>query len=127
MGFSFRKPNVVVCTPFGSTSVDRRAIQDALRNAGAKKVFIIEEPVAAAIGAGMPIDEPVANVIVDFGGGSTEVAIISLVGVVACHAVKVGGDSLDDDIIQFVRKKYNVLIGERTAENIKMEIGYGFG
>jgi rod shape-determining protein MreB and related proteins len=124
VGFSLRKPNVVVCTPYGSTSVDRRAIQDAIRNAGAKKVFIIEEPVAAAIGAGMPIDEPVANVILDFGGGSTEVAIISFGGVVACHAVKVGGDHLDDDIIQFVRKKYNLLIGERTAEKIKIEIGF---
>ena len=124
LGFSLRKPNVVVCTPYGSTSVDRRAIQDAVRNAGAKKVSLIEEPVAAAIGAGMPVDEPVANVVVDFGGGSTEVAIISFGGVVACHTVKVGGDTLDDDIIQFVRKKYNVLIGERTAENIKMEIGY---
>ena len=99
----------------GSTSVERRAIQDAIRNAGAKKVFLIEEPVAAAIGAGMPVDEPVANVVVDFGGGSTEVAIISFGGVVACHSVKVGGDRLDDDIIQFVRKKYNVMIGERTA------------
>ena len=89
-----------------------------------KKVFLIEEPVAAAIGAGMPVDEPVANVVVDFGGGSTEVAIISFGGVVACHTVKVGGDHLDDDIIQFVRKKYNVMIGERTAENIKIEIGY---
>jgi len=124
LGFSLRKPNVAVCTPSGSTSVDRRAIQDAVRNAGAKKVYIIEEPVAAAIGAGMPIDEPVANVVIDFGGGSTEVAIISFGGVVACHTVKVGGDHLDDDIIQFVRKKYNVLIGERTAEIIKMEIGY---
>lgn len=124
LGFSLRKPNVVVCTPSGSTSVDRRAIQDAIRNAGAKKVYIIEEPVAAAIGAGMPVDEPVANVVIDFGGGSTEVAIISFGGVVACHTVKIGGDRLDDDIIQYVRKKYNVLIGERTAENIKMEIGY---
>ena len=123
--FFFRKPNVVVCTPFSSTSVDRRAILDAVKNAGAKKVALIEEPVAAAIGAGMPIDEPVANVIVDFGGGSTEVAIISFGGVVACHSIKIGGDSLDDDIIQYVRKKYNMLIGERTAENIKMEIGYG--
>ena len=98
---------------------------DAVKNAGAKKVALIEEPVAAAIGAGMPIDEPVANVIVDIGGGSTEVAIISFGGVVACHSIKIGGDPLDDDIIQYVRKKYNMLIGERTAENIKMEIGYG--
>jgi rod shape-determining protein MreB len=124
MGFALRKPNVVVCIPSGSTSVDRRAIQDAVRNAGAKKISLIEEPVAAAIGAGLPVDEPVANVVVDIGGGNTEVAIISFGGVVACHSIKIGGDRLDDDIIQHVRKEYNVLIGERTAENIKMEIGY---
>ena len=93
-------------------------------NVGAKKVHLIEEPVAAAIGAGLPVDEPVANVIVDIGGGSTEVAIISFGGVVACHTAKVGGDLLDDDIMQYVKKEYNVLIGEQTAENIKMEIGY---
>lgn len=124
LGFAIRKPNVVVCTPSGSTSVERRAIHDAVRNAGAKKVHLIEEPVAAAIGAGMPVDEPVANVVVDIGGGSTEVAIISFGGVVACHSIRIGGDSLDDDIIQHVRKEYNVLIGERTAELVKMEIGY---
>ena len=124
LDFTLKKPLVAVCTPSGSTSVDRRAIQDAVRNAGAKKVYIIEEPVAAAIGAGLPVDEPIANVVIDFGGGSTEVAIISFGGVVACHSVKIGGDRLDDDIIQHVRKKYNLLIGERTAEKIKMEIGY---
>jgi rod shape-determining protein MreB and related proteins len=124
LGFAVRKPNVVVCAPSGSTSVDRRAIQDAVRNAGAKKVHLIEEPVAAAIGAGLPVDEPVANVIVDIGGGTTEVAIISFGGVVACHSIRIAGDRLDDDIIQYVRKAYNVLIGERTAELIKMEIGY---
>lgn len=124
LGFSVRKPNVVVCTPSGSTSVERRAIQDAVRNAGAKKVHLIEEPVAAAIGAGLPVDEPVANVIVDIGGGTTEVAIISFGGVVACHSIRIGGDRLDEEIIQYVRKEYNVLIGERTAERIKMEIGY---
>ncbi|MGN7175019.1 rod-share determining protein MreBH [Cytobacillus sp. SAFR-174] len=124
VGFAIRKPNVVVCTPSGSTSVERRAIHDAVRNAGAKKVHLIEEPVAAAIGSGMPVDEPVANVVVDIGGGSTEVAIISFGGVVACNSIRIGGDRLDDDIIQYVRKEYNVLIGERTAERIKMEIGY---
>ncbi len=123
-GFSLRKPDVVVCTPSGSTSVERRAIQDAVRNAGAKKVHLIEEPVAAAIGAGLPVDEPVANVVVDIGGGTTEVAIISYGGVVACHSIRIAGDRLDEDIIQYVRKEYNVLIGERTAERIKMEIGY---
>ena len=124
IGFAVRKPNVVICTPSGSTSVERRAIQDAVRNAGAKKIQLIEEPVAAAIGAGMPVDEPVANVVVDLGGGNTEVAIISFGGVVACHSIKIGGDRLDEEIIQYVRKEYNVLIGERTAENIKMEIGF---
>jgi rod shape-determining protein MreB and related proteins len=123
-GFAVRKPNVVVCIPSGSTSVERRAIQDAVRNAGAKKIYLIEEPVAAAIGAGLPVDEPVANVVVDIGGGNTEVAIISFGGVVACHSIKIGGDRLDEEIIQHVRKVYNVLIGERTAENVKMEIGY---
>jgi rod shape-determining protein MreB and related proteins len=124
IGFAIRKPNVVVCTPSGSTSVERRAIQDAVRNAGAKKIQLIEEPVAAAIGAGLPVDEPIANVVVDIGGGNTEVAIISFGGVVACHSIKVGGDRLDEEIIQHIRKEYNVLIGERTAEKIKMEIGY---
>jgi rod shape-determining protein MreB and related proteins len=124
IGFAIRKPNVVVCIPSGSTSVERRAIHDAVRNAGAKKISLIEEPVAAAIGAGMPVDEPVANVVVDIGGGNTEVAIISFGGVVACHSIKIGGDRLDEDIIQHIRKEYNILIGERTAENIKMEIGY---
>lgn len=123
-GFALRKPTIVVCTPACSTSVERRAIQDAIRNAGAKKVHIIEEPVAAAIGADLPVDEPVANVIVDIGGGSTEVAIISFGGIVSCHSLKIGGDQLDEDIIQYVKKRYNILIGEQTAENIKMEIGH---
>ncbi|UII57502.1 rod-share determining protein MreBH [Cytobacillus spongiae] len=124
LGFGFRKPNVVVCAPSGSTSVEKRAIQDAVRSAGAKKVYLIEEPVAAAIGADLPVDEPIANVVVDIGGGTTEVAIISFGGVVACHSVRIAGDRLDEDIIQHVRKEYNVLIGEKTAESIKMEIGY---
>ena len=124
LGFSIRKPSVVVCTPSGSTSVERRAIQDAVRNCGAKHVHLIEEPVAAAIGADLPVDEPVANVVVDIGGGTTEVAIISYGGVVSCNSIRVGGDQLDEDIIQHVRKRYNILIGERTAEQIKIEIGY---
>jgi rod shape-determining protein MreB and related proteins len=123
LGLAVRKPNVVICIPSGSTSVDRRAIQDAVRSAGAKKVQLIEEPVAAAIGAGMPVDEPVANVIVDIGGGTTEVAIISYGGVVNCHSITVAGDRLDEDIIHYIRKRYNVLIGERTAEEVKMELG----
>ena len=124
IGLSIRKPNVVVCTPSGSTSVERRAIQDAVKSCGAKQVHLIEEPVAAAIGAGLPVEEPTANVIVDIGGGTTEVAIISYGGVVSCNSIRIGGDQLDEDICQYVRKKHNILIGERTAEQIKMEIGY---
>ncbi|MDQ0162166.1 rod-share determining protein MreBH [Bacillus alveayuensis] len=124
LGFSIRKPDVVVCTPSGSTSVERRAIHDAVKHTGAKNVHLIEEPVAAAIGSGLPVDEPIANVVVDIGGGTTEVAIISFGGVVTANSIRIGGDSLDDDIIQYVRKTYNVLIGERTAEQIKIEIGY---
>ncbi|GIN59784.1 rod-share determining protein MreBH [Lederbergia ruris] len=124
LGFSLRKPDVVVCTPSGATSVERRAIQDAVRTCGAKNVHLIEEPVAAAIGAGLPVEEPIANVIVDIGGGTTEVAIISYGGVVTCHTIRVGGDLFDESIIQHIRKKYNLLIGEFSAETIKMEIGY---
>ncbi|GAF63124.1 rod-share determining protein MreBH [Alkalihalobacillus trypoxylicola] len=124
IGLSLRKPNVVVCAPSGSTSVERRAILDAVRSCGAKNVHIIEEPVAAAIGSDLPVSEPIANVVVDIGGGTTEVAIISFGGVVSCNSVRIGGDKLDDAIIQYVRKKYNILIGERTAELVKMEIGY---
>ncbi|MFC0270793.1 rod-share determining protein MreBH [Metabacillus herbersteinensis] len=124
LGFSIRKPTVVVCTPSGATTVERRAVHDAVKNSGAKHVHLIEEPVAAAIGADLPVDEPIANVIVDIGGGTTEVAIISFGGVVSCHSIRIAGDQLDEDIIQYVRKNYNLLIGERTAEQIKMEIGY---
>ncbi len=124
LGMSMRKPTVVVCTPSGATSVERRAIQDAIRSSGAKQVHLIEEPVAAAIGADLPVDEPIANVIVDIGGGTTEVAIISFGGVVTCNSIRIGGDQLDEDIIQYVRKNYNLLIGERTAEQMKIEIGY---
>ncbi|MFK2826138.1 rod-share determining protein MreBH [Bacillus sp. B190/17] len=124
LGFKIRKPNVVVCTPSGATTVEKKAIEDAVKSSGAKTVHLIEEPVAAAIGADLPVEEPIANLIVDIGGGTTEVAIISYGGVVSCNSVRVGGDKLDEDIIQYVRKQYNLLIGERTAEKIKMEIGY---
>ncbi|MCD8509491.1 MAG: rod-share determining protein MreBH [Bacillus sp. (in: Bacteria)] len=123
-GFALRKPNVIVCTPSGATSVERRAIHDAVKTFGAKNVELIEEPIAAAIGSDLPVSEPIANVIVDIGGGTTEVAIISFGGIVTSRSIRVGGDQLDGDIIQHVRKKYNLLIGYRTAENIKMEIGY---
>ncbi|GGM30216.1 protein MreBH [Paraliobacillus quinghaiensis] len=124
VGVSMRKPTVVVCTPSGSTSVERRAIHNAVKSYGAKEVHIIEEPIAAAIGADLPVEEPVANVIVDIGGGTSEVAIISFGGVVTCKSVRTGGDRMDEEIIQFIRRKFNILIGVRTAEAIKMEIGY---
>lgn len=124
MGLSLRKPTVVVCTPSGSTSVERRAIHNAVSSYGAKQVHLIEEPIAAAIGSDLPVDEPIANVVVDIGGGTSEVGIISFGGVVSCNSVRIGGDKLDEEIIQYIRKNYNILIGERTAENIKMEIGY---
>lgn len=124
LGSSMRKPTIVVCTPSGSTSVERRAIHNAVKSYGAKHVHLIEEPIAAAIGADLPVDEPVANVIVDIGGGTSEVGIISFGGVVACHTVRTGGDKMDEEIIQYIRKHYNILVGERTAENIKVEIGY---
>lgn len=126
MGLSMRKPTVVVCTPSGSTTVERRAIHNAVTSYGAKHVHLIEEPVAAAIGADLPVDEPIANVIVDIGGGTSEVGIISFGGVVSCDSVRIGGDKMDEEIINYIRKKYNILIGERTAENIKMEIGYAY-
>ena len=124
LGISMRKPTVIICTPSSSTSVERRAIHNAISSYGAKDVHLIEEPVAAAIGADLPVDEPLASVIVDIGGGTSEIGIISFGGVVSSNAIRIGGDNLDDDIIKYVRKKHNILIGERTAENIKMEIGY---
>ncbi|EAF5833078.1 rod-share determining protein MreBH [Listeria monocytogenes] len=119
-----RKPNVVVCTPTGATSVERRAISDAVRSTGARSVVLIEEPVAAAIGADLPVSEPVANVIVDIGGGTSEIAIISYGGVVSSTSIRTGGDHMDEEIIQYIRKNYNLLIGQTTAERIKMELGY---
>ncbi|EGP3539353.1 rod shape-determining protein [Listeria monocytogenes] len=119
-----RKPNVVVCTPTGATSVERRAISDAVRSTGARSVVLIEEPVAATIGADLPVAEPVANVIVDIGGGTSEIAIISYGGVVSSTSIRTGGDHMDEEIIQYIRKNYNLLIGQTTAERIKMELGY---
>ncbi|EAE6401740.1 TPA_asm: MreB/Mrl family cell shape determining protein [Listeria monocytogenes] len=119
-----RKPNVVVCTPTGATSVERRAISDAVKSTGARSVVLIEEPVAAAIGADLPVAEPVANVIVDIGGGTSEIAIISYGGVVSSTSIRTGGDHMDEEIIQYIRKNYNLLIGQTTAERIKMKLGY---
>jgi len=118
------KPRMVICVPSGITGVETRAVQEAAEFAGARKpAYIIEEPMAAAIGAGLPVQEPTGNMIVDIGGGTTEVAVISLGGVVASQSVRVGGDELDDSIIQYVKKEYSVALGERTAEEVKMALG----
>jgi rod shape-determining protein MreB len=120
------KPRIVVCVPSGITGVEQRAVKDAGYAAGARKVYIIEEPMAAAIGAGLPIHEPTGNMVVDIGGGTTEVAVISLGGIVTAQSIRVGGDELDNAIISWVKKEYSLLLGERTAEEIKMAIGSAF-
>jgi rod shape-determining protein MreB len=120
------KPRVVVCVPSGITGVEQRAVEEATIAAGARRAFIIEEPMAAAIGAGLPIHEPSGNMIVDIGGGTTEVAIISLGGIVTATSLRIGGDVLDDAIVQFVKKEYSLLLGERTAEALKLAIASVF-
>ena len=120
------KPRIVVAVPSGITSVEQRAVREASFQAGARKVLIVEEPMAAAIGAGMPVHEPTGNMVVDIGGGTTEVAVISLGGVVANQSIRTGGDELDTAIIDYVKKEYSVLLGDRTAEQIKMTIGSAF-
>ena len=118
------KPRMVICVPSGITGVEQRAVQEAAEYAGARKpAYIIEEPMAAAIGAGLPVQEPTGNMIVDIGGGTTEVAVISLGGIVASQSVRVGGDELDDAIIQFIKKEYSLALGERTAEEVKIALG----
>ncbi|MBC8072911.1 MAG: rod shape-determining protein [Deltaproteobacteria bacterium] len=117
------KPRIIICVPSGITEVEKRAVRDSALAAGAREVFLIEEPMAAAIGAGLPITEPGGNMVVDIGGGTTEVAVISMAGIVACKSVRVGGDKMDEAVIQHIKRKYNLLIGERTAERIKIEIG----
>jgi rod shape-determining protein MreB len=120
------KPRVIVCVPFGITEVEKRAVRESAESAGAREVYLIEEPMAAAIGAGLPITEPSGNMIVDIGGGTTEVAIISLAGIVYSKSVRIGGDKMDDAIIQHMKRKYNLLIGERSAELIKCTIGTAY-
>ncbi len=120
---SFVSPKMVICVPSGSTAVERRAIQESAESAGASEVFLIEEPMAAAIGAGLPVTEPTGSMVVDIGGGTTEVAVISLGGIVYARSVRVGGDKMDEAIIAYVRRVHNLLIGEGTAERIKKEIG----
>jgi rod shape-determining protein MreB and related proteins len=120
---SFANPVIIVCVPSGSTAVERRAIQESALSAGARRVFLIEEPMAAAIGAGLPVNEPTGSMVVDIGGGTTEVAVLSLGGIVYSRSVRVGGDKMDEAIIAYIRRHQNLLIGESTAERIKKEIG----
>ncbi|MFC5558164.1 rod shape-determining protein [Ureibacillus thermophilus] len=122
-GSNWKKPNVMICVPFGITSVEERAVIDAARQAGAKEAFTIEEPFAAAIGADLPVWDPTGSMVVDIGGGTTEVAVISLGGIVTSESVRIAGDAMDQAIISYIRKQYNLTIGERTAEQIKMQIG----
>ncbi len=125
-GSVFTKARVIICIPSGVTAVERRAVKEAAENAGAKRVNIIEEPMAAAIGAGLPVSEPQGSMIVDIGGGTSEVAVISLGGIVTSRSVRIAGDAFDTAIINYIKKKYNLLIGERTAENVKIAIGSAF-
>ncbi len=119
-------PRIIICVPFGITEVEKRAVRESAESAGAREVYLIEEPMAAAIGAGLPITQPSGNMIVDIGGGTTEVAVISLAGIVYSNSVRVGGDKMDEAIIQHMKRKYNLLIGERTSEQIKCEIGTAY-
>jgi rod shape-determining protein MreB len=120
---SFASPQVIICVPSGSTAVERRAIQESAERAGARRVFLIEEPMAAAIGAGLPVTEPTGSMVVDVGGGTTEVAVLSLGGIVYSRSVRVGGDKMDEAIISYIRRNHNLLVGESSAERIKKEIG----
>ena len=119
-------PQVVVCVPSGVTEVEKRAVLDATKQAGAKEAFLIEEPMSAAIGAGLPVEDPTGSMIVDIGGGTSEVAVISLGGIVSSKSIRVGGDELDESIINYIKKTYNLMIGERTAEEIKIQIGSAY-
>ena len=119
-------PRIIICVPFGITQVEKRAVKESAHSAGAREVFLIEEPMAAAIGAGLPITEPSGNMVVDIGGGTTGVAVISLGGIVYCKSIKVAGDKFDEAIVNYVRRQFNLLIGERTAESIKVNIGNAY-
>jgi rod shape-determining protein MreB len=123
---SFVRPRVIVSVPSGITPVEKRAVRESAELAGAREIYLIEEPMAAAIGAGLPVSEPIGNMIVDIGGGTTEVAVISLSGIVYSQSVRVAGDKMDEAIVQYVKRKYNMLIGERTAELIKITIGTAY-
>ena len=123
---SIVKPRIIICVPFGITEVEKRAVKESAESAGAREVFLIEEPMAAAIGAGLPITEPSGNMVVDIGGGTTEVAVNSLAGIVYSQSVRVGGDKMDDAIVAYMKRKYNLLIGEQTAERVKCTIGNAY-
>ncbi len=123
---TFVRPRIIIAVPSGITQVEKRAVRESAESAGAREVFLVEEPMAAAIGAGLPITEPTCNMIVDIGGGTTEVAVISLAGIVFSRSLRVAGDKMDSSIIQYVKRKYNLLIGERTAEIIKTSIGNAY-
>jgi len=123
---TFVRPRVVVCVPSGVTPVERRAVKESALSAGAREVFLIEEPMAAAIGAGLPIREATGNMVLDIGGGTTEVAVISMGGIVTTNSIRVAGDKMDDAIIQYVKRRYNLFIGERTAEQVKITLGNAF-
>ncbi|HCW53688.1 rod shape-determining protein [Clostridium sp. SM-530-WT-3G] len=122
----FKSPRIIVCYPSGVTEVEKRAIEEATRSSGARDVILMEEPMAAAIGAGLPVSEPTGSMIVDIGGGTTEVAIISLGGIVTSKSLRIAGDELDQSIISYIKKEFNLMIGERTAEQVKMEIGSAY-
>jgi len=123
---TFVRPRIIICVPSGITQVEKRAVRESAESAGAREVFLIEEPMAAAIGAGLPITEPKSNMVVDIGGGTTEVAVISLAGIVYSKSVRVGGDKMDEAILQYIKRKYNLLIGITTAELIKTTIGSAY-
>jgi rod shape-determining protein MreB and related proteins len=123
---SLIRPRVIVCVPSGITPVEKRAVKESAESAGAREVYLIEEPIAAAIGAGLPVTEPICNMVVDIGGGTTEVAVISLAGIVYSRSVRVGGDKMDESILHYIKRTYNLAIGEHTAEIIKTTIGNAY-
>jgi len=120
------RPRIIIAIPSGITEVEKRAVKDSAERAGAREVYLVEEPIAAAIGVGLPIEEPIGNMIIDIGGGTTEIAVISLAGIVFSKSIRIGGDEMDEAIIEYLKKTYNLLIGERTAEDIKVKIGSAY-